>query len=165
MSFSCIPGSVRVGHVVRRERASSGRHAGTAGPHRGIATFGALFAGRPRMYGKYYPRPTRAQIACSYWGSAPPPPAKPAGASPLTLASLATSGSLHADRPFAPELNQWSPIRGIEDACALLDRRPAPYQAGGPPLGFERTGLSLLGLHGYVGGTLGCGQPGQYQAP
>ena len=36
----------------------------------------------------------------------------------------------------------------------LLDRRPAIYQAGGPPLGFEETGLTLFGLRGRLGGTL-----------
>jgi formate hydrogenlyase subunit 3/multisubunit Na+/H+ antiporter MnhD subunit len=37
---------------------ASGRHAGTADPRGRIATFGALFAGRPRTYAKYSPRPT-----------------------------------------------------------------------------------------------------------
>ena len=33
------------------------------------------------------------------------------------------------------------------------------YQAGGPPLGFEKTGLSLLGLRGGVSGTQQCHSP------
>ena len=42
-----------------------------------------------------------AQIACNYRGSRPSA-SKAAEASPLKLASLAISRSLHADRPFAP---------------------------------------------------------------
>ena len=35
---------------------------GPAGPPEGIAIFGALFAGQPRIYGKYYPRQVRLRL-------------------------------------------------------------------------------------------------------
>jgi len=46
----------------RGAKAEVGRHAGTAGPHEEIAIFGALFAGRPRTYAKYSPRPTLLRL-------------------------------------------------------------------------------------------------------
>ena len=37
------------------------------------------------------------------------------------------------------------------------------YQAGGPPLEFEKTGLTLLGLRGTEAGTCGCHKEGEFQ--
>jgi hypothetical protein len=37
------------------------------------------------------------------------------------------------------------------------------YQAGGPPLEFEKTGLTLLGLRGTEAGTCGCHKEGEFK--
>src|SRR5208337_4252554 len=53
----------------------------------------------------------------------------------------------------SPELNLWPPIPGNKDLTGNWIGSPAIYQAGGPPLGFEKTELSLLGLRGGGRGT------------
>ena len=53
-----------------------------------------------------------------------------------------------------PELNQWRPIPGLGGRLSGYWIGGLPVcQAGGPPLEFEKTGLSLCGLRGGVGGT------------
>ena len=64
-------------------------------------------------------------------------------------------------RPVAPGIALNVANSGIRGPYGLLYRRPGPYQAGGPPLGFEKTVWSLLGLRGTVGGTCGCHKQGE----
>ncbi len=52
--------------------------------------------------------------------------------------------SLHADRPEPAGIALIVANSGIRGPCGLLDRRPATYQAGGPPLDSEKTAWSLL---------------------
>jgi hypothetical protein len=57
------------------------------------------------------------------------------------------------ERP--PESNRWSPIPAFKGRLSDYWIGGLPvYQAGGPPLYFEKTGLSLLRLRGSPGGTL-----------
>jgi hypothetical protein len=50
-----------------------------------------------------------------------------------------------------PELNEWSPIPAFRGRLSDYWIGGLPvYQAGGPPLDFEKTGLSLCGLRGDV---------------
>jgi hypothetical protein len=58
-----------------------------------------------------------------------------------------------------PELNQWSPIPAYRGRLSGYWIGGLPvYQAGGPPLGFEKTGLSSFGLRGDVSGTCVAGR-------
>ena len=73
-------------------------------------------------------------------GLSAPSTGEAAGASLLSLASLGASRSLHADRPFAPELNQVPPIPGSEDLTGYWIGSPAGIPGERPPLGLEETG-------------------------
>ena len=51
-----------------------------------------------------------------------------------------------------PKLNQWSPISALRGRLSGYWIGGLPvYQAGGPPLDFEKTVSSLFGLRGSVG--------------
>ena len=149
----------------RTTKAFSGLHAGQDGPHEGIAIFGALFATWPPIY---------ESIICGRRGSDCIQISRDRFSKAGKTILDPSMRTVHSP----PELNQWPPIpacnyRGSRRPLHRQSLRSLPlikrkrrrgrtsratgsahlpvYQAGGPPLDFEKTRLSLLGLRGSVG--------------
>ena len=112
---------------------------GEAGPHGGIATFGAFFTSGPRVG-------TLLSPLCLRRG--------------VPMYSLRpTRFRLHPNfkiPPCAPAIRRrhYQPTEPAMKKQRITPR--AQHQVGGPPQGLEKTGRSLFGLHSHVGGTLGC---------
>ena len=137
-----------------RAKASAGRHASPDGPPEGIVIFGALFTTWPPMWGHssrcfafgggvpmYYLRPTWFRLHPNLTRSFFPRREK---------RSLIPSCGPSSCSPNCTSRRQFG---HIEDLTGYWIGGLPVYQAGGPPLDFEKTGVSLCALRAGAGGT------------